>query len=48
MELSPSWETTSGSATQKNSQYFMEIEGSSPCSQEPSTTPYLEPDESSP
>jgi hypothetical protein len=32
----------------RTSQHFMEPEGSSPCSQEPSTGPYLEPDRSSP
>lgn len=30
------------------SQYFTELEGSLPCSQEPSTGPYTEPDQSTP
>jgi hypothetical protein len=32
----------------RTSQHFMEPEGSLPCSQEPSTGPYLKPDRSSP
>jgi hypothetical protein len=48
MKLSPSWETASWAGTQKFPQYFMEPEGSLPCSQDPSTGPYPEPDRSSP
>jgi hypothetical protein len=43
-ELSPSCEAANCAA----SQHFKEPEGSSPCSQEPSTGPYPEPDRSSP
>jgi hypothetical protein len=32
----------------RTSQYFMECEGSLPCSQQPSTSPYSEPDQFSP
>jgi hypothetical protein len=32
----------------RTSQHFMEPEGSLPCSQEPSTSPYSEPDQSNP
>jgi hypothetical protein len=32
----------------RNSQHFMEPEGSLPCSQQPSTVPYTEPDQSNP
>jgi hypothetical protein len=48
MELSPSCEAASYAATEELHQYFMEPEGSLPCSQEPSTGPYPEPDQSNP
>jgi hypothetical protein len=44
MELSPFWDA----ASSRTSQHFMESEGSLTCSQEPSTGPYPEPDQSSP
>jgi hypothetical protein len=47
-ELSPSWEAANCAATQKISSNFKEPEGSSPCSQEPSTGPYTKPVRSSP
>jgi hypothetical protein len=39
-ELSPSWQAANYSAIQEILSYFREPEGSSPCSQEPSTGPY--------
>jgi hypothetical protein len=41
--LSPSWEAANCAAIQKIPSNFKEPEGSSPCSQEPSTGPYPEP-----
>jgi hypothetical protein len=46
-ELSPSWGATSRSATQAIPN-TKKPEGSLPCSQEPDTRPYHEPDQSSP
>jgi hypothetical protein len=46
-ELSPSWEAANCAATQETPSNFKEPEGSSPCSQEPSTGPYPEPVRSS-
>jgi hypothetical protein len=48
MELSPSWEVANCAAIQEIPSNFKEPEGSSPCSQEPSTGPYPEPDWPSP
>jgi hypothetical protein len=48
MELSPSWEVAICAATQELPSLFLEPEGSLSCSQEPSTGPYPEPDQSSP
>jgi hypothetical protein len=47
-ELSPSWDAANCAATQETPSNFKEPETSSPCSQEPSTGPYPEPDRSSP
>jgi hypothetical protein len=47
MELSPSWEATSRSPTQRVSQHFMEPAGSLSCSQKSSSGPYPKPDQSS-
>jgi hypothetical protein len=44
MEMSPSWEAAIPSATQE----FLEPQDLLPSSQEPSTGPYPEPDQSSP
>jgi hypothetical protein len=45
MELSPSWEAANCAAT---FQHFMKPDGSLPCSQQPSTGPYPEPDQFNP
>jgi hypothetical protein len=45
--MSSFWEGASRSATLEFSNYFMEPEPSVPCSQEPFTDPYCEPDQSS-
>jgi hypothetical protein len=47
-ELSPSWDAANCAANQKIPSNFKEPDGSSLCSQEPSTSPYLEPVRSSP
>jgi hypothetical protein len=47
-ELSPSREAANCAAIQEIPSNFKEPEGSSPCSQEPSTGPYPEPVRSSP
>jgi hypothetical protein len=47
MELSPSWEAASSSATQYFSNILWNRIGSLPCSLEPSNGPYPEPDQSS-
>jgi hypothetical protein len=48
MEPNRFWEAASCAVTQELPQYFMEPEGSLPCSQEPSIGPYPDPDKSSP
>jgi hypothetical protein len=45
-ELSPSCEAANCAAIQEIPSNFKEPEGSSPCSQEPSTGPYPEPEKS--
>jgi hypothetical protein len=47
-ELSPFGEAAKCSAIRKIPSDFKELEGSSPCSQQPSTIPYPEPVRSSP
>jgi hypothetical protein len=47
MELSPSWEAAGRSVTQEFPKNFLEFIGSLSCSQEPSTEPYSESDQSS-
>jgi hypothetical protein len=47
-ELRPFWEAANCAAIQEIPSNFKELEGSSPCSQEPSTGPYPEPVRSSP
>jgi hypothetical protein len=47
MDQSPSWEANKEYAQLvKKFSAFMELEDSSPCSQEPATGPYPQPDES--
>jgi hypothetical protein len=48
MEQGASWEADSHSAGQEIPQPFTEPEGSLPCSQEPATGSFPEPDEFSP
>jgi hypothetical protein len=48
MERSPSWESASGCSYSRIFQNCLEPEDSLPCSQEPFTGPYPEPDQSSP
>jgi hypothetical protein len=48
IELTPSWEAVNSAAIQEIPSNLKEPEGSSPCSQEPSTGPYPEPVWSSP
>jgi hypothetical protein len=48
MEHSPSWEANSPSLSQEIPSILWNPEDSLPCSQEPITGPYPEPDESSP
>jgi hypothetical protein len=50
MEWSPTWEAASCSPTQEfpNILWNLNVQGPLPCSQEPATGPYPEPDESSP
>jgi hypothetical protein len=48
MELSPSWKAASHAATQELPNIFKESECSLSCSQDPSTDPYAEPDQSNP
>jgi hypothetical protein len=47
-EQSPSWEASSYSASQENSPPFVQPDSSLPCSQDPATESYPEPDASSP
>jgi hypothetical protein len=48
MELSPFYEANSLHSYSKMSQYIIEPEVLLPCSQEPATGPYPEPNESNP
>jgi hypothetical protein len=48
MDLNPSWEAAIWAVTQEFPSILWKPEGSLPCSQEPSTGPYPEPDNTGP
>ena len=48
MQQSPTWEVNGSLISQEIPRILLEFEGSSPHSQQPTTSPYPEPDRSSP